>query len=180
MQPFKKCFFWALCVLLWTGPICAANDRLVIEENQGKALLIYNIAKFTEWPAATASSDTPFNFTLWNDNALADAFQIIEGQEMQGRKVKINRQNTDSIAVDCQVIVIPKQQLQRFIKARDELDKLPILTVTTEPNVFEAGAMILVEVVDDHLAFSVNLAAVKASGLEISGNLLRHAEEVKF
>ena len=99
---------------------------------------------------------------------------------MQGRKVKINRQNTDSIAVDCQVIVIPKQQLQRFIKARDELDKLPILTVTTEPNVFEAGAMILVKVIDDHLAFSVNLAAVKASGLEISGNLLRHAEEVKF
>jgi len=40
--------------------------------------------------------------------------------------------------------------------------------------------MILVEVIDDHLAFSVNLAAVKASGLEISGNLLRHAEEVRF
>jgi hypothetical protein len=176
MQPINKCFFWALCVLLLTGPLAAANDRPVIEENQGKALLIYNIAKFTEWPPA----NTPFVFTLWEDNALADAFQIIEGQETQGRKVKINRQNKDSIAVDCQVIVIPKQQLQRFIQARDKLDKLPILTVTTEPNVFEAGAMILVEVVDDHLAFSVNLAAVKASGLEISGNLLRHAEEVKF
>ena len=176
MQPIKKCFFWALCVLLSTGPISAANDRPVIEENQGKALLIYNIAKFTEWPPAT----TPFVFTLWNDDALADAFEIIEGQETQGRKVEINRQNKDSIAVDCQVIVIPKQQLQQFIEARDELDKLPILTVTTEPNVFEAGAMILVKVIDDHLAFSVNLAAVKASGLEISGNLLRHAEEVKF
>jgi len=176
MWPIKNCFFWALCVLLSTGPICAGNDRPVIEENQGKALLIYNIAKFTEWPPATS----PFVFSLWNDDALADAFQIIEGQETQGRKVEINRHHKNSLAVDCQVIVIPKQQLQQFIEARDELGKLPTLTVTTEPNVFEAGAMVLIEVIDDHLAFSVNLGAIKASGLEISGNLLRHAEEVKF
>lgn len=180
MQPIKKCFFGALCLLVSMSPIAAADDRPVIEENQGKALLIYNIAKFTEWPAATARSDTPFIFALWNDDALADAFQIIEGLETQGRKIRINRQNKDSLAVDCQVIIIPKHQLQRFNKAKDELDKLPILTVTTAPKVFEAGAMVLVEVVDDHLSFSVNLAAVKASGLEISGNLLRHAEEVKF
>tara|TARA_B110000093_G_C12958605_1_gene406058 strand:+ start:96 stop:638 length:543 start_codon:yes stop_codon:yes gene_type:complete len=180
MQPIKKYFLWVLFVLLSTGPISAANDRPVIEENQGKALLIYNIAKFTLWPAATASSDTPFTFTLWNDNALADALQIIEGLETQGRKIRINHQQKGSIAGDCQVIIIPKNQLQQFIKARGELDKLPILTVTTEPNVFEAGAMVLVEVVDDHLSFSVNLAAVKASGLEISGNLLRHAHQVKF
>jgi hypothetical protein len=40
--------------------------------------------------------------------------------------------------------------------------------------------MVLVEVVDERLSFSVNLGRVKASGLEISGNLLRHAQEVNF
>ena len=172
----KKYFFGLLYVLVSISSAAEADGRLVIEENQGTALLIYNIAKFMEWPPAS----TPFVFTLWNDDILADAFKIIEDQETQGRKIKINRQHKYKIAVDSQVIVIPKQQLQLFIEARDELSQLPILTVTTDPNVFEAGVMILVDVIDDQLAFSVNLAAVKASGLEISGNLLRHAEEVRF
>jgi hypothetical protein len=174
------CIFWALCLSLPMGSISASNDQQVIEENQGKALLIYNIAKFTVWPSEATSSDTPFIITPWNDEALADAFQIIEGLETQGRKISINPQDSDSIPFACDIIVIPKQQLQLFIKASHELTNMPILTVTTELNVFESGAMILVEVVDDHLSFSVNLAAVKASGLEISGNLLRHAKKVNF
>jgi hypothetical protein len=105
---------------------------------------------------------------------------MIEGLETQGRKISISPQDSDSIPVACDIIIIPKQQLQLFIEASHELENMPILTVTTELNVFESGAMILVEVVDDHLSFSVNLAAVKASGLEISGNLLRHAKEVNF
>ena len=180
MQPIKKCLLLALGLSLSMSPVSASNDRRVIEENQGKALLIYNIAKFTVWPPEMAPTDAPFIFTLWNDEALADAFQMIEGLETHGRKVRINRQNEDSIPVGCEVIIIPNHQLQLFIKARDELDDMPILTVTTEPNVFEAGAMVLIEVVDDRLSFSVNLGAVKASGFEISGNLLRHAKEVNL
>lgn len=177
----KKCLLWALSLsLLMSLGSAQSNDRAVIEENQGKALLIYNIAKFTVWPPEPASSNTPFIVTLWSDEALADAFQMIDGLETQGRKVRIDRYKKKSIPIDCEVIIIPKHRLQLFIQSKDQLANLPILTVTTEPRVFEAGAMILVEVVDDHLSFSVNLGAIKASGLEISGNLLRHAKKVNF
>lgn len=175
-----KCLFLAFGLALSMSSSSASNSRAIIEENQGKALLVYNIAKFTVWPPETAPVITPFTFTLWDAQKLTKAFQVIEGQNAHGRKVSIKRSNKDSIPVDCQVLVIPKHQLKAFIKARDALSKTPILTVTTDPDVFDAGAMVLVEVVDDHLSFSVNLGRVKASGLEISGNLLRHAQEVNF
>ncbi|MGJ8654014.1 MAG: YfiR family protein [Opitutaceae bacterium] len=179
-QPITKCLIWALGLALSMSLCFASNGRPIIEENQGKALLIYNIAKFTVWPSETPPSDAPFIFGLWGNEAIAKAFQVVEGQKVHGRTVRINRYSKGSLPVGCDLIIIPKHQLQEFIKAKDKLGNLPILTVTTDPAIFDAGAMMLVEVVDDHLSFSVNLGAVKASGLEISGNLLRLARKVNF
>ncbi len=180
IHPRQKCLCWALGLALLVSPVSASNERAIIEENQGKALLIYNIAKFTVWPPTMVAEDEPFVFTLWNDASLAESFQIIDGQHTQGRTIQVQRHNKDSLPEDCEVLIIPKRQLQRFIKAQKQLNAQPILTVTTDPKVFKAGAMVLVEVVEDHLSFSVNLERVKASELEISGNLLRHAKEVHF
>ena len=176
----QKCLFWALGVVLLISPSVASDSRPVIEENQGKALLIYKIAKFTVWPSKTVPSAAPFTFSFWGDKALAEAFQSIEGMQTQGRSVQVIYHEDDGLPNACEVLVISKRQLPALIEVKDQLSKMPVLTVTTDPSVFSAGAMVLVEVVDDHLAFSVNLEAIKASGLEISGNLLRHAREVNF
>lgn len=179
-QPLKICLLWAFGLAHSANFASASEERAVIEEEQGKALLIYNIAKFSVWPAEANPAESPFEFTLWDDKALEEAIKILEGMKVHGRDVGINRHKTNSIPVDGEVIIISANRLSAFTKAKDELGKMPILTVTTNPEVFEAGAMVLVEVVDDYLSFSVNLERVKASGLEISGNLLRHAKEVNF
>lgn len=162
------------------GSGSASDDRPIIEENQGKALLIYNIAKFTVWPSETEPSEAPFVFASWNDKALTKAFEVIEGQKIQSRTVSIKFYKKNNNPMDCEVLFIPQDRLQAFTRMRDEINTKPILTVTTDPGVFDAGAMVLIEIVDDHLSFSVNLGRVKATGLEISGNLLRHAKEVNF
>ncbi|MGJ8641669.1 MAG: YfiR family protein [Opitutaceae bacterium] len=179
-QLLTKCLIWALGLALSMSFGFASNGRPIIEENHGKALLIYNIAKFTVWPPRTEPQDTPFIFGLWADEGIAEAFQVVEGQKVQGRTVGIHRYSKGSVPIDCEVLLIPVDQLQAFIKAKDELGTMPILTVTTDPVVFDSGAMVLIEVLDDRLSFSVNLAVVKTSGLEISGNLLRHARKVNF
>ncbi|MGJ8649455.1 MAG: YfiR family protein [Opitutaceae bacterium] len=180
MKPINKCLLWALSIALSTSLGSASDGRAIIEENHGKALLIYNIAKFTTWPPEAAPVTAPFLFTIWNDKPLAEAFQQIEGLKTQGRSIWIRHHEKDSVPVRSDVLIIPKHQLQMFIQSKDELDTMPILTVTTDPQIFEAGAMVLVDIVDDHLSFSVNLGAVKSSGIEISGNLLRHARKVNF
>lgn len=180
MKPITKCLLWALGLALSASYAFASDDRPVIEEDHGKALLIYNIAKFTVWPPETAPITAPFTFTIWDDQALADAFQNIEGMETQGRSISINHHQKNRLPVGGEVLIIPKDKLKKFIQAKDELDTMPTLTVTTDPYVFEAGAMVLVDIVDDRLSFSVNLEAVKESGIEISGNLLRHARKVNF
>lgn len=179
-QPIATCLLWALGMALSMNIGSASNGRPIIEENHGKALLIYNIAKFTTWPPEVAPDTAPFSFTLWDDKPLAEAFQQIEGLKTQGRSIRISLHEKDHLPVGSDVLVIPKRKLQAFIKAKDELETMPMLTVTTDPSVFNAGAMVLVEIIDDHLSFSVNLGAVKASGIEISGNLLRHARKVNF
>jgi hypothetical protein len=180
MHPIRKCFLWALVMTLFMVTSSASNDRAIIEENQAKALLTYNIAKFTVWPPESAPSDAPFTFSLSENEAMAKAFQVIEGQQVNGRTVKVSRDIKERLFVDSEVLIISKHQLQAFVIAKDELYHSPILTVTADPEIFDAGAMVLIEVVDDRLSFSVNLGRVKASGLEISGNLLRHAQEVNF
>lgn len=180
IRRLQKYLIYAWGFSLAASPLLASTDRAVIEENQGKALLIYNIAKFTVWPAEMVASDEPFVFALWDKKTLAQGFQILNGQTIQNRKVSIATFRGDKIPDDCEVLIIPGNELKNFIKARDKLSSLPVLTVTTDPKTFEAGAMVLVEVIDDHLSFSVNLGIIRASELEISGNLLRHAKEVKF
>lgn len=171
---------WLSAFILLLNMASASHERAIIEENDGKALLIYNIAKFSVWPAGSEPEGAPFTFSLWEDAPLFAAFHNIEGLKAQGHEVLINYHTQDSFPADCKVLVIPKHQLQKFIASKNELKSRPILTVTTDMSVFDAGAMVLVDVVDDRLAFSVNLQAVKASGLEISGNLLRHARKVNF
>jgi hypothetical protein len=180
MHPIRKCFLWALGLALFMSPSSASKDRAIIEENQGKALLAFNIAKFTVWPPEAAHSNTTFTFSLSGNEAMAKAFEVIEGQQIHGRTFRLSHDSKDSMSNACEVLIISEHQLQAFILARDTLYNSPILTVTSEPKIFEAGAMVLVEVVDERLSFSVNLGRVKASGLEISGNLLRHAQEVNF
>lgn len=178
-QTIAKYLLWALGLTLLMSIGSASRARAIIEENDGKALLIYNIAKFTVWPE-TAPANTSFIFALWDDPGLAKAFENIKDLKTQGRNIRIHQHQNDRVPIDCELLIIPGHKLQTFIKSKGDLDNFPILTVTTDPNVFDAGAMVMVQVIDDHLSFSVNLGAVKASGLEISGNLLRHARKVNF
>ena len=77
MHPMRKCLLWALGMTLFMSTSYALNDRAIIEENQAKALLTYNIAKFTVWPPKSAPSDAPFTFSLSANEAMAKAFQVI-------------------------------------------------------------------------------------------------------
>ena len=180
--PIAKCLLMALSLAVSASLFSAVSNRPVpvIEENQGKALLVYNIAKFTEWPTEIGTGDAPFEICLWNGKELLKAFEKLEGLETQGRKVGISNHKIDTIPVDCEILIIPRSQWKLFKKQKSELNNRPILTVTTDPKIFDEGAMILIEIFEDRLAFTVNLKVIELSGLEISGNLLRHARKVNF
>jgi hypothetical protein len=75
MHPIRKCFLWALGLALFMSPSSASKDRAIIEENQGKALLAFNIAKFTVWPPEAAHSNTTFTFSLSGNEAMAKGFR---------------------------------------------------------------------------------------------------------
>ncbi len=180
IRSLQRCLLGAIGLALSLSSLTAATEPAILEENQGKALLIYNIAKFTVWPPEMVAEEQPFLFAVWSDSPLRSAFRVIEGQAIHKRPVHVQRFPPKQLPAGGKVLIIPGQRLQQFTKAHNTLSRRPILTVTTDPIIFKAGAMVLVEVVNDRLAFSVNLDRVQASGLEISGNLLRHAKEVNF
>ncbi len=156
-----------------------ASKPSQLEEFQAKALLIYNIAKFVLWPEdAYQEQMNDFVIDIVGGNPFGGAFYFIHDKTIQGRMVQVFSELNLDDSPPCQVLYTDSINPSEFARQLPLLQKEHVLTITSNPSLFKAGATVLLSVEEDRLTFRVNLEAARAADLEISGNLLRHAEEV--
>jgi len=174
------CFCFVVSV--WLAPSSAqANPAKPsqLEEYQAKALLVYNIAKFVLWPeVAFDTHRSDFVIDIVGGNPFGGAFYFIHDKTIQGRMVEVFNDAVLSDEHACQVLYTDTMDPTSLARELKVLQKNHVLVITSNPALFEVGAMVLLSVEDDRLTFRVNLNSAHAADLEISGNLLRHAEEV--
>ncbi len=152
-----------------------------LEEYQAKALLIYNIAKFVIWPEeAFTTHPNRFVINIAGQNPFGNAFYFLDNKTIQGRDVAVESWTGLNLAYDYQVLYIDSMGLQEFSHALQSLQEHHVLVITSNVDLFDAGAMVYLGVESENLIFRVNLASAHKAGLEISGNLLRHADQVYF
>ena len=166
-----------LAVVLLTGLM----PGQAIEEYQLKAAVIFNLAKFVEWPPNTFGSlsdpivscvlgDSPFGRSL--DRELNG--RVIEGRQFTVRRISEIRQ-----ASGCQILIITTSEHKRWRSTLDGYRTKGTLTVGETDGFASDGGVANLKLEAGKVRIEINLEAADQEGLRISSRLLSLAQIVK-
>ncbi len=166
--------FALFSILVLTSAVADA----VTKEQAVKAGLIYNITKFVIWPTH-AYHDEKFNLCVIGDDNLSGALEALYDKLADGRPIVLRRTMTKSNFRECQIAFVASKGVKNAKQILKELRKSPILTVSDRKDFIKQGGMVGLVRDGNRVGFEVDFAAVKASGLQMSSQLLKLAKQVK-
>ena len=149
-------------------------------EHRDKAVALYNIISFSEWPA------TSFTFTrpslvigiLGQDDTTTALNEVMANERWQGRAIEMRRVATVDEIRQCHVLYIARSEHARWRGMNTLFAGLPILTVSDAPDFVRTGGMVQLTVERRKLHLRVNLGAARTAGVTISSKVLRLAEVI--
>jgi len=161
-----------LAATLLAGPgIAAVNGADGTPDVVVKAALLYNFAKFTEWPGM-AASDT-IVFCVVADDGIAEALvETVTGKSIGGHKIQVSRPQVRAEWRTCNLLYIPDAEARRSGSGLDGLKTLPVLTVSDGKGFGEGGGIIELYIDSGRMRFAINVDAAESSGLRLSSRLL--------
>lgn len=169
-----------LLACLLAGTVIAGAQPAPVKEYQVKAAFLFNFAQFVDWPeTAFPQGDTPLTIGVLGEDPFGGALdEIVRGEQVHGRTLRIQHYRRVEDAAGCHVLFISRSESARLEQIVGSLRGRSILTVGDSENFVRRGGMIglLNERNKIHLRINRDLAA--GAGLTISSKLLRVAEIV--
>ena len=157
-----------LCVLTLTPAVARGQDA-----NGEIAELLFNIAKFVEWPADVNNNRNQFTLAIFGEDDLAAVLAATMcSKSVNGRRVFVRCVGRVQDLKGCQIVYISTSQESRVHEVLDALRGQSVLTVARLPGFAAGGGM--VEFAEDtpRTRFSINLGSAKQARLTISSKLL--------
>ena len=166
----------ALVALAALAPV-AAQAQVRASDQQVKAAMLYNFAKFVDWPAAALGAPgTAVVFGVAGPPSFARVVEeTLRERALQGRGVTVRSVASLAEMRACHVVIFENVEESRWAAAIDGLRKSPVLTVGSAPEFARRGGMIGFIAVDSKINFEINNASARQAGLTISSKLLRLA-----
>ena len=145
-------------------------------EYQAKAALLFNFTKFVSWPEEKIAQRNEFVIAVPIASPFRAALESLEGKGMHGRTVRVVFYREAQIPSPCDVAVVDLSTWGQLTEAqRGAFYDRNVLTVGEE-EIFTAQVGVLtIFLLDNHLAFDINVDSARAANLTISANLLRLA-----
>jgi YfiR/HmsC-like len=164
--------------LIAASGIAADNGTAAAPDVAVKAALLYNFAKFAEWPALP--SGARLLICIVGDDAIAAAVvETVRGQNISGHALDVSRpQDTGSWHV-CQLLFIADAETRRSAGALGGIRTLPVLTVSDGKGFSQTAGIIELYVQDERMRFAINVDAAERSGLHLSSRLLGLAKIIR-
>src|ERR1700730_4921770 len=124
------------------GPTCLYGQRSNPSEYEVKAAYLYDFGKFVGWPPkVTAAGDFPI-CVLGEDHFGATFDATIAGENINGKKVVVNRIAKSQEAVSCRILFIGASEESQLKEILATLDKTSVLTVSDISQFTRRGGMI--------------------------------------
>lgn len=145
-----------------------------------KAALLYNFAKFVQWPNATfKSEDEPIVFGILGKDPFGEAANLLNGKTIQNRKIELKRFTRSQNFSTCHILFISSSEKDHLESILNTLASRSVLTVGEIDKFMQVGGIINFIIVDDKIRFEINAAAAKHANIKISSQLLKLANTVK-
>jgi hypothetical protein len=147
--------------------------------NQTKANMLWNIAKFVEWPALPDDKGTPLVFTiLGEDDLAANLAGLLSSRTVNGRPVFVRFARRPQDARGSQILYLAASESERMTVVLAAVDSAAVLTVSDAPGFAEHGGMVGFATDGTRVRFEVNRNQAERSGLKLSAKLLSLARLV--
>jgi len=159
-------------VLSYLGPAWATP------ESQVKAAVVFNLAKFVDWPPEVFPSSTaPLLLGVPERDAMAEALGTLDGKVVQGRRLTVKKTERIEELKKCHMVFFSDSGVAGSILGN--FRGLPILSITdniTNFNRYEGVINITEE--EGKIRLQVNLGAANRANLKINSQLLKLAKVV--
>jgi hypothetical protein len=154
-------------------------DAAAVDEYRVKAAIVYNIAKFVDWPEDVfADAATPLTIcVLGRDPFGADLDDAIRGRMIKGHSA-VARRIVD-VATGCHVLFVAESDPKRLRSVLDRVRDTEVLTIGEAPGFLDQGGVVRLLAEDERIRFEVNLAAAERAHMRISARVLALAASVR-
>jgi hypothetical protein len=150
---------------------------------QARALLVFKIAQFTEWPKESFENDgAPFVMGVLGDDPVKPDFPYIDGKTIKGRQLVVKHFSNPQDAAKCQLLYICSSEESRIPKILKALENRSVMTVAEMGGFIERDG--IVNLGQDptkpgkaNLHFEINRAAAEKAKLKINSQLLSLASK---
>lgn len=147
--------------------------------NQTKANMLWNLAKFVEWPTLQGDPKAPLVVTILGEDDLgADLAGVLSSKMVNGRAVFVRFARRPQDAKGSQILYVASTESLRMSEALAAVDSLPVLTVSDVPGFAAHGGMVGFMAQGDKVHFEVNRGHAEKTGLKLSAKLLALARLV--
>lgn len=148
--------------------------------NEKKSEMLWNIAKFVQWPeAALAGSNGQLVFTiLGEDDLAAELANLLSAKTVNGKPVFVRFARRAQDARGSQILYVASSETQHLEAVLMEVAGSPVLTVADTPAFTAHGGMVGFAEDAGRVRFEINLGHAERSGLRISAKLLALARVV--
>jgi hypothetical protein len=151
----------------------------VADEYRVKAAVLYNIARFVDWPAvAFADGGSPLVVCVLGVDPFGSALdEALQGRTVKGRPVTIRRSH--DLPVGCHVVFIAFSEHKRVEDIIDRLGSTPALSISEVDRFTHRGGIVGLRMDGSYVRFDINASAADRAKLTMSARLLALASSVR-
>jgi hypothetical protein len=164
-----------LSVLMTTRTLASQPD--MASDVDMKAALLFNFAKFAEWPGITPGA--PLFACIVGEPQLATALATVtRGQTVDGHAIDVRRIEPSG-GHPCHMLYVAQASAHETWPLLGMLKGQPMLTISDAARFAVTGGMIELFVENGRMRFAVNVETVQRCQLRLSSRLLSLAKVVR-
>ncbi len=168
-----------LSVLVASGlfvPVATASDEL--SEHDLRAALVFNVAKFIEWPD-TRSKDLALDLCVYAENDAYRAFSRLTNRRVRSHALRVRWIDPRSIeTTSCEILYVDDDMEDRPASLQ-ALRHLPTLTIGETHTFTERGGDMALVRRANRVRFVINHEAATVKGLKFRSQLLEVADVIQ-
>ncbi len=170
-----------LCFILLHGSHSIHAYESAFDEDQIKAVFLYNLTNFITWPEESFKNQTsPLRICILGKDTFGEFLEkVVRGESVKGREIVVERVHNTKGLCSCNILFISssmKNQLPEIFKGIRERN---VLTVSDVEGIANLGVMVNLVPKNNRMTVEINMVSAKNAGLEISSKLLKVATIVK-
>ena len=169
MKYLKFCFSLLLVLFLMSGSTYSQQSKF-------KAIIIYNITKYIEWPNIT---NNEFIISVLDNKELSNELKTIAQKKGVGTdKLIIKDISKINETSNCQIVYIPKKRYNDLAQYIDKFKNKNTLIVTEINNGCQNGAGINIISDGGNINFEISRINITSKGLTLSSQLVSIGKEI--